>query len=261
MSGRDPANQPGCSRKPKAAALIDLFCAEEPVRQAAIYSLAQAGAAAVMPLVAALAASGGDDASGVQKSGWNEGAVVMEDAAYALAAIGAPAIPALVELLNSTSEWVRINVAFALGEMGPRAATAMPNLVSMLNDDSHSVVRTALDAIGQIRTGANAALPEIRRLMELQDPPESWIAPQRRKWTGLGQVQTNAAMCLLRMGSEADGAEEWLPGVLDNECGYVGGFGVEFLLRRGTPQAQSAALDYLYRHRWDSSLRGGLRTF
>lgn len=203
------------------------------------------------------------DALQTGNGGWNEGAVVMEDAAYALAAIGKPAVRSLKNLMKSENEWARINAAFALGEMGSQARSAMKQLIGLLQDDSHAVVRTTLDAIGQIRAGSKAALPEIERLLASPPEafPEAWTTKQRRNWKALSQVRINAVMCLLRMGPEAKGAERWLWECLDDECGYVGGFGVEFLLRRGTPLARAAALGYLYRHRWDSTLRVGMRTF
>ena len=52
---------------------------------------------------------------------WNEGAILMEDAAHALAAVGTPAVAPLVNALNAPSEWVRNNAAFALGEMDSHA--------------------------------------------------------------------------------------------------------------------------------------------
>jgi len=259
----DAVNQLGCSDDPaEILALINLFNAEEPVRQAAIYNLACVGAPAVEHLLKELTRPLPNKSSSAS-SCWNEGAVVMEDAAYTLAAIGMPAVTGLTNMLGSKSDWVRINAAFALGEIGTDACAAMPALVRLLRDDSHAVVRTALDAIGQIRIGACAALPEIERLLTapINSFPADWVAPQRRKWTCLGQVRLNAVMALVRMGIEADRAEEWLPEVLDDECGYVGGFGIEYLLRRNTPSAQYAALQYLYRHRWDNSLRVGMRTF
>ena len=53
-------------------------------------------------------------------------------------------------LLQDESEWVRINAAFALGEMDSKAQEAVPNLVRCLDDDSHHVVRTAIDSLAYI---------------------------------------------------------------------------------------------------------------
>lgn len=232
-------------------ALIEAFTAEEPLRQVAIYTLASIGAPAVEPLIAVLSQS--------TDSHWNESAIEMEDAAYALVAIGTPAIPALLNLLDHESDWVRVNTIFALGEMGPRAAEAVPMLIHLLQSDSHAIVRTALDALGQIKIDATAALPEIHRLLTHSHP--DWQAPQRRAWTVENQTRINAVMALLRLGEDGAEATPFLSEALDDDCGYVGGFGVEFLLRQQTPEATNAALRYLTRHRWDNTLRQGVRTY
>ncbi len=87
----------------------------------------------------------------------------------------------------------------------------MASLVQLLRNEPHEVVRTALDSIGQIGIGAYAALPEIERLLSssIDSVPTSWVTPQRRQWTGLGQIRMNAVMTLLRIGSEGTGAAEW----------------------------------------------------
>ena len=249
-----------------ARLLTEQFARGEPFRSAAIYAFSNTDTDTISFLVDRLAGLQRGIESGEIQDGWNEMAVVMEDDAYAVAAIGKPAVTPLVRLLNacesdSNSTWLRINVAFALGEMGEDAAEAMPELISLLKDRSHAVVRTALDAIGQVRVGSHAALPEIRRLMLDDNFPESWHIPLFRQWTGLNQVRTNAVLTLLRMDNEAAHAEEWLGQALDDKCGYIGGFGVEFMLRTGNVCAYRAAIEYLSRHRWDSTLEIGKRTF
>lgn len=231
--------------------LVCLSSGEEPRRQRAIYCLASLGRVAVEPLVRTLLES--------HKRGWTEDAVVMEEASYALAAIGSPAIPALVSLLESENEWIQINATFALGEMGSRAKEAVPALLPLLNHPSHAAVRMVLDALGQIRVGTAVALPEIHRLLTQDNP--NWATMIYRAWTGQNQVRMNAMMALIRMGDESAGAEEWISEVLDDACGYVGGWGIEWCLRRGTPKASEIALEYLYRHRWDNTLRQGIRTY
>jgi HEAT repeat protein len=223
---------------------------EEPARQEAIYGLAGYGEKAVPTLIAELAS---------RPNAWTESAVVMENTAYALAAMGSPAIPSLISLLTHQEEWVVVNAAFGLGEMGERAKEAVPALISLLEHPAHPVVRTALDALGQIRIGTRAALPQIRRLLTQENP--EWGTKLYRSWTGQNQVRMNAIMALIRMGEEAEGAEEWLGEVLDDPCGYVGGWGIEFLQRLNTPESLKVANQFLYRHRWDNSLNQGIRTY
>ncbi len=232
-------------------ALIAAWGGGEAVRQNAIYALGAIGAQAVGPLAADLARR--------TESGWNEEAVPLEDAAYALSAVSGPAAPALAELLNHENEWVRINALFALGEMGAEARSSLTGVIAALRDPSHRVVRTALDALGQIGDVGEEALPELRRLLMQSNP--GWQEPLHNQWTGENQVRVNAMTALLRSGNDSDEATDIVAAALDDPCGYVGGLGVEFLLRHRTPHGIDAALVHLQSHRWDSSLNRGIRTY
>jgi len=223
----------------------------EPDRQSAIYRLAALGGPAVEPLCVTLASR--------TENGWTEGAVVMDDAAYALAAVGAPAVPALLPLLEHPSEWVQINASFALGEQGKKAAVASPALIDKLTHSSHAVVRTALDALGQVGADEDALLPHLRRLLLTSNP--AWQEPLYRTWTGENQVRVNAIMALLKLGWHSDAVIDLVIATLNDPCGYVGGFGVELLERSGKPRALQAALHYLKAHRWDNTLKKGVRTY
>jgi hypothetical protein len=68
-------------------------------------------------------------------------------------------------------------------------------------------------------------------------------------------------MALLRLKPETNPWLDLITRALPDPCGYVGGFGVEILRRHNTPRALHAALDYLTTHRWDDSLKKGVRTF
>jgi hypothetical protein len=248
-----------CGRIPEAVApdvaaipvLMAAMEGDDPARQNAIYTLAAMGEPAVEPLAA--------DLAGRTNDGWTESAVVMESSAYALAALGAPAVPALIRLLDSGSEWVRINALFALGEIGSAARSAYPNVLNSLRHPAHSVVRTALDALGQIGMLTEEALPEFRRLLLTENP--AWQKPLYRAWTGQDQVRTNAMMALLRLNPQSEAWIDLIIAALPAPCGYVGGFGIEFLCRQNTPRTLRAALDYLCAHRWDNTLKKGVRTF
>ena len=232
-------------------ALMAAMEVPDPLRQTAIYTLAAMGKPAVAPLIADLAGCKGDSC--------NEGVVVMENSAYALGALGAPAVPALIGLLDSYSEWVQINALFALGEIGSAAQSAYPAVLRKLRHPAHPVVRTALDALGQIGLLTEEALPELRRLLLTADP--AWQVLQRRAWTGQDQVRINAMMALLRLKPSSEAWIELIIAALPDRCGYVGGFGIEILRRQNTPRALHAALDYLCTHRWDNTLKKGVRTF
>lgn len=67
-----------------------------------------------------------------------------------LGRIGAPAVPALVELLQARNPFQRSVAARVLGSIGPEAASAVPQLVDRLDDEfaAHEVV-VALSRIGK----------------------------------------------------------------------------------------------------------------
>ena len=72
---------------------------------------------------------------------WNERAIVMDDAAYALAALGESAVARLEDLLDEQDPWVLINTVFACGELGPMAFNLAPKLSYLLKHPDQAVVR------------------------------------------------------------------------------------------------------------------------
>ena len=71
-----------------------------------------------------------------------------EVAQLALAAIGAPAVPSLLELLGESD---REFVAAALGEIDPNAKAAIPALTALLEDQEEQVVTRARQALAKIQ--------------------------------------------------------------------------------------------------------------
>ena len=253
----------GAQAVPAIPALIDCLNRKpDSVRIAATYALGALGAAAIPTLADALRGSG--DAlphllRGVGRGNhggtWREQALVMDDAAHALAAIGTDAIPVLIGLLASPDEWTRVNAAFALGEMDHAAASAVPALVDALADESHFVVRTAADSLGTI--GSPDAAAALGRLLHHQRP--GWDTPLVRGWSVRDQVRFNAATSLARMGSGAADAEADLIAALDDPCGQVTTVALVALRRLNTPAALDAAFSMLAAERWDPSLTGANR--
>lgn len=198
-----------------------------------------------------------DDVRGYPRR-WNERAVVMEDAAYALAAQGAAAVDALAALLAHEDPWIRINAAFALGEIGAPARSAAPALAGLLDSPHQQEVRQALDAVAALSGGLGAALPGIERLLTRSNP--HWQAPQvLRGWSGEDQVRLNAAFALLggaTAGEHADAIERIATASLGDKNGYVSAVATETLTRLGTPSALDAALRFLAERRWDDTLMG-----
>ena len=221
-------------------------------RVAAIYTLGAIGEPAVAPLMDSLDAAGRREDVHPVPEPWNEGAISMEDAAHALTAIGSPAVPALTEALDASSEWVRINASFALGELDSHAASAVSKLTERLSVDSHRVVRTATDALGSIRQNVQTFIPHISGL--LTGDRGDWHEEERRGWTIRDQVRMNAAMAFTRLAKDAAGAEEVLFHALDDPCGHVGAFAMDALRRLDSPAARQAVMAYLEAQRWDESI-------
>lgn len=253
--------------------------ADQPTRLQSIYSAASPDA--VDALVQALLACAGEDkherALATNKDGqpvprddvrdfprrWNERAVVMEDAAYALAACGSAAMPALEALLEHTDPWMQINAVFALGELGPQARASVPKIAALLDSPISQVVRQALDALGAIGTGIAPALPKIERLLRQTNP--NWQEAQvMRGWVAEDQVRMNAAqalLCAVHDGEDLDLIERIASAALGDKNGYVSAIATEVLTRIATPTAHATALRFLAERRWDDTLMAHVKPF
>jgi HEAT repeat protein len=236
-------------------ALIDMLAADhQAARTAAVYVLGAIGAAAVEPLVEQLREAGRREDEFPDPPSWKERGVEMELAAFALAAIGTPAVDPLIEVLEESSEWSRINAAFALGEMDAQAAAAVPSLIKCLDDRSYRVVRQAADVLGLIRS--NVDVSSLSRLLSAEGRP-GWKEKLNGKWAAHDQVRVNAAMACVRLGKDAAVAEEALLDALDDECGHVGAFAMYALNQMDSPSARLGVVDYLRAQRWDESIKEG----
>ena len=235
------------------ALMAKLNDTEEPwTRLAAVYALGALGAPAVKPLANSLVDSSADKDGDQVSASWNEAATTMEDEAHALAAIGAPSLARLTDLLKSESEWIRINAAFGLGEMDGMATNAVGALTQCLVDDSHCVVRTATDALSSIKRSSGEFIPSLERLLKSGRPEWDYVA--KRDWTPNDQVRCNAAMAFARLGNEAALAENVLLDALADPNGQVAKFALDALGRIGTPSATDGAMQYLMSRRWDESI-------
>lgn len=222
------------------------------MRVAAIYALGAIGEAAVRPLVDHLRDAGKREDQNEKPTTWSEGAIVMEDAANALGALGAPAVQGLRELLREGEGWASINAAFALAEMDSVAAPAVPDLVACLKSGSHRLVRTVLDALGSIRKDV-----PVREISALLDEDRSdWDEEIHRWWSPRDGVRTHAAMALARLGPDSAPAQADLLAALDDPCGHAASFAMIALQRIGSPEALAGAMDFLMSQRWDASVDG-----
>lgn len=88
-----------------------------------------------------------------------------EVAAAALGRIGRPAVPRLVEALQSPDATLRQQAADTLARIGPAADEAVPALVQALRDDDPLVRKSAARALGQIGPAAAAAVPSLIEML------------------------------------------------------------------------------------------------
>ena len=219
------------------------------LRTSAIYTLGFIGEPAIEALAEFLEAAGGEIAS-EESSRWDKRWISIHDAAYAISAIGVPAVDTLIGLLKSPHEWTRINAAFALGEMDSQSAPAVSMLAELLNDESNYVIRAATCALGTIRKEVPIGL--LSELLSADRP--GWDEPKNWGWTVRNAVNTTAAISLARLGHQAADSEAALVEALRNPIGQVGFLAIQALNRIGTETARKAVADELISRYWDSSL-------
>jgi len=83
------------------------------------------------------------------------------------------AVPALVETLADPDPEMRVAAAMALANMGPAAAGAVPALINALGDGESRVRQTAVKALGNIGPAARDAVPVITRAVKRGAWPEA----------------------------------------------------------------------------------------
>ena len=200
------------------------------------------------------------------------------DAAYALAAIGTPAVPALIEALQgwpSTdyrqtqygAEAICHNASYALSAIG---TPAVPTLIEASEDPNWKVRAIVAATLGDIGPTAREAIPAL--IKALKDESEH---VRRHAADGLGLVAQsssiavpalaqalddadvwvcrNASLALARIGLHAEQAVPALIKALNNENRYVRANAAHALQRIGTPEAHEALLNFLLMARWCSS--------
>ena len=264
-------NAAGSNEIPRLIGLLN--GTDQPARLQAIYELAAIGADAVGPLTESLLTNAGQEREftceyQLDKYGeyvpigdpnerrWNDVAYTLQDEAYALGAMGEVSVGPLMELLAHEDAWIKINAAFALGEVGVPAACAVPDLTKLLDHELHQVARASLDAMACIGTNIRVALPAIRRLLTVDNPAwqEGMRAGQRYGEVG---VRFNALCAVLNSDIDMDEVDDLMVACLGNVNGYVQALAVEALTRpRGSEDRAGLrhALDYLKAHRWDHTL-------
>ena len=103
----------------------------------------------------------------------------------ALAGIGAPAVPALIDVLTGPNTEMRACAALTLSEIGPAAKAAVPALVRALraeerlldNAEADALRRYAIIALGRIGPDAKSAVPALNALLDRELASKDTLYP------------------------------------------------------------------------------------
>ena len=167
-------------------------------------------------------------------------AAIREYAGYALSLTGAPAVPTLIDALQATDDSVRTSAAFALADMGKAAQEAIPALIRAAQDPSESVRRHATEGLGLI----GQLVSEDMDLSETVQVLANGLTDDHFP------VRDNAARALAKLGTLAEPAMSALVAQLEDEDRYVRFHAALALKEIKTPEAQEALFNHLFASRW-----------
>lgn len=270
LSGRQNGIAAATGQPDQARLRQVLTDANAAARRKAITVIAGLGAAAT-PLIPELAALLDDISEPVGLA-----------AAYALGALGQPAIPALIGAIadndgenvddarvfvdegqNSELEMQARNAAHGLAAAGAPAVAAIIDAYAGAQPRARKYLAFAL---GEIQTEDPAAYNILVRATSDPDDnvrmnavealglktgtPQAVDALVAALDDEIDEVRFNAALALARLGPEAEPATDALIAALDDGNRYVPGYAIEALERIGTPRAQRALLTHLKQARW-----------
>ena len=242
-------------------------------RLTALYELVRLGESAIEPLIEKLLVSAGRDrheTPSLEDPGFyamsedhterrfSRRQFVPEDAAIALGAIGKSSLNPLLDLLKHDDPWIRINSAYAIGEIGNAVSPANADRVGeLLEDELHQVVRATADALCWLDYSPQTT-NRIHKLFEAYHPEWQEGAMGEPKLGGRWSIETQVryalAWALLSRASSPHppvNLEQTMIAALPRESGYTPAVLCQGLLAIGTPTALRAAVRYLQPRRWD----------
>lgn len=257
--------------------LSEMASTDNSVRLSAMYELVRIGKDSVEPLVQRLLTTKGQDrhvspaqddpgfyamSPDPSQRRFSRRQFVPEDAAIALGLIGRPSIDSLVVLLDDPDPWMRINGAYALGEIGDAIPLRVADrLGELLDDELHQVVRAAADALCWLPYGEKT-ISRIARLLlnSRQDWQESAMGEPKLggNWSIENQLRYALSWTLvsrIKHSSRRDVSvqlEEAMLSALPLESGYTPAVLCQGLETIGTPRALKAVIRYLQPRRWDA---------
>lgn len=126
----------------------------------------------------------------------NADEATMRHALDALASLGAPAVPRLIEALKH--EKARVEAIYILGRIGPPAAPATKALAALLNDKNDRVVHESALALANIGPGAKEAVPALVKILEQEHDPDLNFAAVAYALGKIGPDAASAEPSLLR---------------------------------------------------------------
>ena len=218
--------------------LNDLDDTEEEIRLQAAYTFRRKGLAAVEPLAERLRATSEVEAlARVPKNPANPvgGNPSELPAAYALSAMGFPAVGRLEQLLEDDAWWVRAAAADVLGDIGLPAAATMPSLFRSLGDEDAWVRRNASEAIGVIGGFSNEDAPVLRGALADEDE----------------RVRRNIAFALARHPiQDADLADDLAARSAEDEGRYVRYYALAAAARMAGEAGQESPWESMLAKRW-----------
>ncbi len=111
----------------------------------------------------------------------------VRNALDALAELGSPAVPRLIDALKY--ERLRGQVAYVLGQIGPSAAPATEALSKLVADKNERVAQEAILALAKIGPGAKAAVPALVDALQTPNNANATAAAY-----ALGKIGPDAAV-------------------------------------------------------------------
>ncbi|MDF2668879.1 MAG: phytanoyl-CoA dioxygenase [Paenibacillus sp.] len=168
----------------------------------------------------------------------NSSPAAVRSAAHGLAAVGSPAIPSIVKALNSreiNNRELYGHLAFILGEIGSEASEAVPGLIELLQEDSRFVRQHIIEALGLIQEPYELTIPALCDRLTNDSVP---------------YIRFMAGLSLARIGKEAGEAVPALKQALNDSNRYVSAIAASALQRIRSDEALDVLLPFLQTARW-----------
>ena len=237
--GRGDAEAKGVSIGRCMAALDD---DDEQVRLQAAYSFGRKGEEAIGPLVERLCAMREEEAlasvpgNPANPAGGNPSEL---PAAFALSAVGRPAVKRLEALLEDDAWWVRAAAADVLGDIGLPASSARPALLRALGDEDAWVRRNVSEALAVQGGFSDDDTPALRGALGDEDE----------------RVRRNIAFALARhpilnADLNADLVDDLVSGSLEDEGRYVRYYAMAAAARMTASTVRDGFVDAMLASRW-----------